>query len=503
MQRLSSYHLLMSHSTPNTTTETAENIVRDAYATGVSTEGSAPSQRRRHSSYQSFRRHSYDLDADAIFMKVDLFISELERRLDWIESYGNLHLDAGINRAYATLGAVRDSCSHVSGELIGAGRRRARILVDTLEERYNNVLATRETLEAKAQAGMRLMEGFLTDLEARAHAVKDTGFTDLAHEGWRIAEEGFERAKEVVDESLEKARRAKESLRESVENAVKRAREHGLIRYEDLPHPWRVNPYITKGYRFSETKGDCVRSIFNFSNETVNIWSHAIGLLIVLSIAFHFYPSSVNFSQSSKTDVFFAAMFFFAACKCLICSCMWHTMSSISEQTLMERFACVDYTGISLLIAASIMTTEYTAFYCEPWSRWTYITLTALLGVGGVIMPWHPTFNRADMNWFRVMFYITLAATGFAPVFQLSLVRGSAWSWYFYSPIAKSILVYLVGALIYASQVPERWLHGWFDYVGGSHNIWHLAVLGGILYHYVAMQKFFSFAFERAQSCSI
>ena len=300
---------------------------------------------------------------------------------------------------------------------------------------------------------MRVMEDFLTDLEARALAVRERRLSEILGEGLRIAEEGFERAKEVVDESLEKARRARESLKESIQLAVKRAQEHGLIRYEDLPHPWRVNPHITKGYRFSESVVDCVRSIFIFSNETVNIWSHAIGLVIVLSIAFHFYPASVNFSQSSKTDIFFAAMFFFAACKCLVCSMMWHTMSSIAEQTLMERFACVDYTGISLLIATSIMTTEYTAFYCEPVSRWTYIIATALLGVGGVILPWHPTFNRADMNWFRVLFYVSLAATGFAPVFQLSWSRGSEWAYLFYSPITKSIVVYLVGAFIYASQV--------------------------------------------------
>ena len=454
---------------------------------------------------------------------MDLFLTELERRLEWIEHYGNIHLDAGIARAYSALDAVRDSCSHVSGELIGAGRRRARILVDTVEDHCNNILATRETLEAKAQVAMRVMEGFLADLESRALAVRERRLSGILGEGLRIAEEGFERAKEVVDESLEKARRAKESLKESIQDAVKRAQIHGLIRYEDLPQPWKVNPHITKGYRFSESIVDCVRSIFIVSNETVNIWSHAIGLVIVLAIAFHFYPSSVNFSQSSKTDIFFASMFFFAACKCLVCSMMWHTMSSIAEQTLMERFACVDYTGISLLIATSIMTTEYTAFYCEPISRWTYIIATALLGIGGVILPWHPTFNRADMNWFRVLFYVSLGATGFAPVFQLSWTRGSEWAYLFYSPITKSIVVYLVGAFIYASQVgpsvllpfatainmltglqiPERWLHGWFDYFGGSHNIWHMAVLGGILYHYSAMQTFFAAAFERgAQECS-
>ena len=373
--------------------------------------------------------------------------------MDWIESYGNLNLDTGIARAYSTLEAVRDSCSHVSGELIGAGKRRARILVETLEERYNNVLATRETLESKAQAGIRLMEGFLSDLEARAHAVRDTGFSDIMDGGWRMAGESFGKAKEVVDESLEKARRAKENLKENIENAIKRAREKGLIRYDELPHPWQVNPYITRGYRFSESKIECVLSIFNLSNELVNIWSHAIGLMIVLAIAFYFYPSSVNFSQSSKTDIFFAAMFFFAACKCLVCSCMWHTMNSIAEQSLMERFACVDYTGISLLIAASIMTGEYTAFYCEPISRSIYIITTAALGVGGVILPWRPFFNRADMTWFRVFFYVSLAATGFAPVFQLSWTRGLAWSYYFYMPIMKSIAVYFIGALVYAGQV--------------------------------------------------
>jgi adiponectin receptor len=179
-------------------------------------------------------------------------------------------------------------------------------------------------------------------------------------------------------------------------------------------------------------------------------------------------------------------------------------MNGIAEQTLLERFACVDYTGISLLIAASIMTTEYTAFYCEPVSRWVYMSTTALLGIGGVILPWHPTFNRADLAWARVAFYVSLGATGLVPIIQLSWTRGGLWTYFFYIPVIKSIAVYLLGAIVYASHIPERWWPGVFDYVGGSHNLWHLAVLGGILFHYFAMQEFFAGAFMRAeQGCSI
>ena len=166
----------------------------------------------------------------------------------------------------------------------------------------------------------------------------------------------------------------------------------------------------------------------------------------------------------------------------------------------MERFACVDYTGISLLVATSIITTEYTAFYCEPVSRWTYMLLTALLGLGGTILPWHPTFNRADMAWLRVAFYCGLAGTGALPVGQLLATRGSAWVTEFYAPLFKSGAVYLSGAMLYAGKVPERFMPGFFDYLGGSHNIWHVAVLGGILFHYVAMQEFFRVAFARAET---
>jgi adiponectin receptor len=120
-------------------------------------------------------------------------------------------------------------------------------------------------------------------------------------------------------------------------------------------------------------------------------------------------------------------------------------------------------------------------------------------GIGGVILPWHPRFNGADMAWVRVAFYVGLALTGFLPMVQLGWTHGLDFVYDFYSPISKSMLVYLSGAFVYASKIPERWYPGCFDYIGGSHNLWHAAVLGGILFHYTAMQAFFANAFHRAE----
>lgn len=459
--------------------------------------------------------------------QLENFILELGARLDFLESYGHLKFDAGVEYAYSTLLAVRDSCSKISDEAFEAGRRRAGVFVETLEGRYKEALASAESLEHKVQEGVRLMEQYLSELETHALAI-ESGIGAKAHDiyegGRQRMNDGLEQAKSIVDGGLDAAHQAKETLKHGVEHAVERAlaraKEHGLITFQDLPDPWKINPHILKGYRFSEGPWACVRSVVSVHNELFNIWSHLIGLFIVVGIAFYFYPRHWNFSYATSGDNIVAAMFFIAAAKCLVCSCIWHTMNSISHQTLLERFACVDYTGISFLVASSILTTEYAAFYCEPTARWTYMISTAILGIAGSILPWHPRFNGKDMAWMRVLFYVTLALTGFIPIGQLVASRGVEWAFYFYWPVTKSVLVYFAGAVMYATKTPERYFPGHFDYLGCSHNIvslhsyqplasfrqhanvtqWHVAVLGGILFHYYAMQSMFSMAILRAQS---
>jgi adiponectin receptor len=168
-------------------------------------------------------------------VKVDIFLSELERRLDSLESCGNLNLDidAGIARAYATLQAVRARCSQVSGEVIGAGRRRAKVLVETLESTYQDALMAKETLGEKVNTGIGLLEGILTDFEARTYKMREQGFVgaagSLMDEGRRVVDEGIGRARGVVDEGIERARKAAETMEEHIEAALARAKEKGTF----------------------------------------------------------------------------------------------------------------------------------------------------------------------------------------------------------------------------------------------------------------------------------
>jgi len=218
-------------------------------------------------------------------MQIDGFLAELGCRLKFLESYGQLHIDSGIDHAWATLHAVNDSCSRVSNDLIDAGRIKAQILIETLEGSYRDALARKETLEQKVQGGLELMESWLADFEARANDFRENGLglSTLLDEGKKKVDESLERAKDVVDEGIDMAFRAAESIEYAIEIALTKAREQGLLRFSDLPDPWRINKHILSGYRFEKTLSGCLRSTLGFHNEFFNIWSHAIGLIIVLS----------------------------------------------------------------------------------------------------------------------------------------------------------------------------------------------------------------------------
>lgn len=48
--------------------------------------------------------------------------------------------------------------------------------------------------------------------------------------------------------------------------------------------------YITKGYRINFTKKkDVLKSLFMWHNELVNIWTHLIGAIIIISLIFYLW----------------------------------------------------------------------------------------------------------------------------------------------------------------------------------------------------------------------
>lgn len=307
-----------------------------------------------------------------------------------------------------------------------------------------------------------------------------------------------------------------------------------LLHYFELPFPWRENPYIIHGYRFHTKTSQALKSICQCHNETGNIWTHLLGAMLMTYIGLFTYPKSELYLKSTFTDNLIIYLYLAASIKCLLSSSFWHAFSGTSNLYLRKKFACVDFTGITVLITAAVITTEYSALYYYPTLKTGIIVFSLACGIYGFYLNWSPRFHRSESKGFRILFYICLSLLGAAAFAILAYYKGFVHALKFYSPVIRSGIWYLIGVVFYSSLVPEifrtdvvldveqlaeaeliqervannvdsyfkekptlRENHNsffslwWIDYIFMSHNIWHVFVLLGALGHYAAAYEMF------------
>lgn len=240
--------------------------------------------------------------------------------------------------------------------------------------------------------------------------------------------------------------------------ALRNARKRYLHYYE-LPLVWRENKYIISGYRFSLSHKEMLKSMFHFNhNESMNIWSHIIGLVVVLYICIYHFPLTDVFEQNSRNDNILVYVFLVAAAKCLVNSSLWHTYSCFAHYPTRSAFACVDYTGITVLITSSILTVEYCALYKYPKLLITYVVCAIICGVAGLAFNWSPYFDKPECRSIRIGFFVGLSASGASSLVCKAFYDGVLSSLSLVAPlIYKSFVWYCLGVVFYGGLIPERW----------------------------------------------
>ncbi|QLL33531.1 hypothetical protein HG536_0E04420 [Torulaspora globosa] len=325
-----------------------------------------------------------------------------------------------------------------------------------------------------------------------------------------------------------------------------RAHELGRERhlhYYQLPFPWRENRYIIHGYRFYDSHAKSLLSVVNWygwHNETWNIWTHLAGAGYLVYLGARDFPRSEVWRSAevplpAKLVVY---VFLAAGLKCMCASVFWHTFNGTCCLQLRSRFACVDYTGITVLITASVLTTEFATSYESRWSLCCYLAASSVLGALGVVMNWSPKFDRPEARPLRIKFFVLLAAMGALSFVQLVVRTSWRHAARLIAPVTtKSVVWYLIGVFFYGSFIPERFRSDvvvdaaiptelelstnveivtkhrhvhfrerptegpykkrclrslwWVDYFGCSHSLWHLFVVLGVVGHYTAILEMF------------
>lgn len=313
------------------------------------------------------------------------------------------------------------------------------------------------------------------------------------------------------------------------------------LNFYELPFQWRENRYIIYGYRFAKSHTLALTSLFSWHNETVNIWTHLLGSAYLAYLGIYHYPNTDTYNIYGATfnDHAIFYLFIASAIICLMFSVIWHSYTNIGYLSVRSKFACFDYSGITVLITSSIITTEHISLRDYPNLRLAFVSFSILAGLIGIGMAWHPYFDRPESRIVRILFFIALALLGLVSFLCSCIVQNVSFALSLFSPLCISFAWYLSGVVFYGTFFPEcirsdveiddfqisddtimeldkngklleylrkQPVHTshchkltslwWVDWIGSSHNLWHLFVIGGVLGHYNALLKMFERAYN-------
>lgn len=260
--------------------------------------------------------------------------------------------------------------------------------------------------------------------------------------------------------------------------------------FHALPAWLQDNDYLHTGHRPPlNSFNKCFKSIFRIHTETVNIWTHLLGCIVFLYQAVCVLLDNVHLEEKLIFTVYF-----FGTVICLGLSSAFHTLHCHSEY-VGRLFSKLDYCGIAVLIMVSFVPWLYYGFYCHMFSIIVYLSAVIILGISSIIVSLWEKFSDPNLRSLRAGVFITFGLSGIVPALHYVYMEG------WFSTIALASIgwlllmgvLYILGAIIYALRIPERFFPGKCDILFQSHQIFHVLVLLAAFVHYHGISKMASY----------
>lgn len=251
---------------------------------------------------------------------------------------------------------------------------------------------------------------------------------------------------------------------------------------------------IISGYRHPcSSATDCVLSLFQLTNETLNIWTHFLPTWYFL-----YKLLTVVLMQDAWRDVFTwpLLVFLVSACMYPLASSCAHTFSTMSARA---RHVCFffDYGALSFYSLGSAIT--YSAYVIpDKWVNSTfhlyYIPIAVLNTIICTALACYSRFPECQTPKYgrtlRVLAFAYPYLFDNIPVFYRIFVcagegctdNGTNTLHYWHTSLA-----FLTGFL-FATHLPERLAPGCFDYFGHSHQLFHVCGIIGTLFQMQAIE---------------
>ncbi|KJH48622.1 hypothetical protein DICVIV_05250 [Dictyocaulus viviparus] len=254
--------------------------------------------------------------------------------------------------------------------------------------------------------------------------------------------------------------------------------------FEYLPEWLQDNEYLRTGHRPPlPSFSSCFKSIFALHTETGNIWTHMYGCVAFVGVALWFLTRPSTQVQPMEKYIF--STYFLGAILCLGMSFIFHTVACHSD-SVGKLFSKLDYTGITMLIVGSFVPWLYYGFYCRPQPMIIYIFMISILGLLAMIVSLWDKFAEPKYRPLRAGIFVAMGLSAVFPAAHLLLVDGIEFMFKKASLVWMLLMgaMYIGGAVIYATRIPERWFPGRCDLWFQSHQLFHTFVVIAAFIHF-------------------
>uniref|UniRef100_A0A915MVU4 Progestin and adipoQ receptor family member 3 n=1 Tax=Meloidogyne javanica TaxID=6303 RepID=A0A915MVU4_MELJA len=265
-------------------------------------------------------------------------------------------------------------------------------------------------------------------------------------------------------------------------------KRHGNIRlvHRDVLDPcmW-INRHIENHYKPLELPWTlCLKSIFHWNNETLNIWTHLIGFFILTYLQYWTLLEALPSVQAPIIDYLVMTMAMLCCQLCMLLSSAYHIFGCHSP-TRRKQWLKADLFGVSAALVGLYMSGLYTSFYNFPEIRRFYGTLIGAMSITTSLFATSRFSERNTQKRIGLLelLYLSMALIAMAPTLHWIQLHGGLSNPHVqqWLPNLCILFILLGGAFaFYTTLFPERLFPGKFDLIGCSHQWWHIFVLAAM-----------------------
>lgn len=268
------------------------------------------------------------------------------------------------------------------------------------------------------------------------------------------------------------------------------SRHLGKLRLSQLPLHLSDNRFIHSGYRAFYSTADCIRSVFEWHNESINIWTHLISLLFCLNVLYDLVSLLLGGCYSSAQDIVLVGVYIGTLIQCYASSTCYHTLSAHKCHSVFHKSKIYDLCGISSVIFGTGLSLVHFGMRDQLWKRVGYSFMLWLVNATSHAVSLNAKFQSAKFAAKRALYYSVTS------VLSTIIVVSGCWRngrWLLETLGRGTILLeaafFAIGAVVYAAKIPERWRPGRCDFVANGHQIMHLCVMAATGCHFAALRR--------------